>query len=180
MPGPQRHQDARCPVLCWWAGERNNKCVQRHFADKQRMPVISYGICETRLVMCSMHYGSARYISHAPVPMPAPLRAVTLLAVADPWMRLAGQRRLRRLGLARNALRALAHLAPQLPALAALDAAGCRLADEAELGRLAALPALASVCLADTPLSRKPVCALIMWEAGGLLDDVPVHAVSTK
>lgn len=74
-------------------------------------------------------------------------------------MQKAGQRRLQRLGMARNGLRTLAHLAPQLPALAALDAAGCRLADEAELGRLAELPALASVCLADTPLSRKPVCS---------------------
>ena len=83
--------------------------------------------------------------------------------------------------MARNSLRTLAHLAPHLPALAALDVAGCRLADEAELSRLAELPALASVCLADTPLSRKPVCSSVCvgftWDAGKFfLGDVPVNA----
>ena len=104
-------------------------------------------------------------------------QAVNLLTVLEPRLRLAGQRQLQRLGLARNALRALAHLAPQLPLLAALDAAGCRLADEAELSRLAELPMLASVCLADTPLSRKPVCSspyMACWELS--LGDVFVHA----
>ena len=89
-------------------------------------------------------------------------------------MSLAGQRRLQRLGLARNPLRALAHLASQLPALAALDATGCRLADEAELGRLAELHMLASVCLADTPLSRKPVGSVphFTWNAETSFDNV--------
>ena len=57
--------------------------------------------------------------------------------------------------MARNGLRALAHLAPHLPALAALDLAGNRLSDDGELKFLAALPALASISLADTALSRK-------------------------
>ncbi len=57
--------------------------------------------------------------------------------------------------MARNGLRALAHLAPHLPALAALDLAGNWLSDDGELKFLAALPALASISLADTALSRK-------------------------
>ena len=168
MPGPQHHQGARCPVLCWWAGLHNGRCIQRQAVAYLCMPRISLGDYITRQSCAAymmaqqdtfpcIRFNFSHTSSHDP------------LTRLNPLMSLAGQRRLQRLGLARNPLRALAHLAPQLPALAALDAAGCRLANEAELGRLTELPALASVCLADTPLSRKPVCSSLYMECRNII-----------